>query len=399
MIFDNDFTSLNGGASAIPMDESYNNSYGAALALVEGARNDFKMFNAMIRVEAAACKINESANGVVREGEMQALQEASVKGIWAKIKSLFEKLIAKIKAIFHNFMSKINGLYMKDKELIKKYEAEVLRKTNIDKLEVKWRKAKGGFSLTNEGDCGTANGWDSESDKRVEHFLSCSLEDANLDAFLDDEETVKLSEVNGIRGVINFLKDSAKNTKDAEKKEKDAIKACDKAVKDADKKANDLAKSGAEQSKIDEANKAYDMASAFQTASLKYFQVVGEKTKAEYKQNKAAFMKAVAANDKKLEEQVEFLDAVAEAAEQEVEDVIQGAIDSNADATDIGASSVASENVKDGDVSDDPDKNVADYAKGEKKGQVEKYEKDKVDGTVDTDYNGKESAFFGELFY
>ena len=62
-------------------------------------------------------------------------------------------------------------------------------------------------------------------------------------------------------------------------------------------------------------------------------------------------MKAVTVNPKKLEESSVYAQAVAEAAETEVEDVITGAL-SKSEIEDLSA---ATTDVKDADVKDDPD--------------------------------------------
>ena len=141
MIFNNNTTSL--GSINIPMAEGYDCSYGCALALVESARNDYAMFRAMLDADARELAIKNESTGYVAESQVSALHEAATGGILNKIKQLIQKLVAKIKAIFHSFAAKINTLFMKDKDLIKKYRTEVLSKKNIDKLEVKWRKVKG----------------------------------------------------------------------------------------------------------------------------------------------------------------------------------------------------------------------------------------------------------------
>ena len=47
-------------------------------------------------------------------------------------------------------MVKINGLFMKDKDLIKKYKSEIMSKVGkIGNLEVKWRKTKSGATTPN----------------------------------------------------------------------------------------------------------------------------------------------------------------------------------------------------------------------------------------------------------
>ena len=403
MIFDNDYTSLNGGALAIPMAEGYDCSYGTALALVESARNDYIMFNAMMNVEARAASIMRESTGVIREGEIMSLQEASIGGIWNKIKELFTKLLAKIKAILHTFISKIDSLFKTDKQLVKKYSKEVLRKTNIGNLNVKWRKDKSSIPRIINNWNSTGHGWAEESDKRRDHYIEgCTYDDLTLDEFLEDEEELEIKEIDGgIRGIINYFENSNKKLKELELENKKAQKTIETNIKTADTEAKNAADNAAKNPKdasagttLENANKAYEMGVAYQDAVLKIHGLTIDVRKTKYKYHKAAFMKAVAANDKKLEENALYLDYVAEEAAEEVEDVIQGAIDSNAEYADIMSSSNASDAVLDSDVSDDPDKNIADYGKGSKKTEVEKYEKDSVDGTVDTDYNGKESAFF-----
>ena len=139
MIFDANTTSL---GSSIPMAEGYDGAVGVAQALIESARNDYAMFRAMLNADARELSLRKS--GYVAESEILALQEATGGSIWKKIADLFKKLIAKIKSIFANFLAKFRGLYMKDKELVKKYGSQVIRKSNINNLEVKWRKLKSG---------------------------------------------------------------------------------------------------------------------------------------------------------------------------------------------------------------------------------------------------------------
>ena len=110
MIFNTDTTTL---SSNVAMAEGYDCSTGTALALIDSARNDRAMFEAMLGIEAKACQL-ESAGYTNESGEMLALQEAAAGGILKKIADLFKKLAEKIKTIFHNFFSKINSLFLSD---------------------------------------------------------------------------------------------------------------------------------------------------------------------------------------------------------------------------------------------------------------------------------------------
>jgi len=417
MIFGNNTTSL--GASTIPMAEGYDCSYGAALALVESARNDYAMFKAMIGADYREMGIRkEAAEGYVQEGEIEILTEAVGGGIFKKIAELFRKLVAKIKAIAHTFMSKINGIVMKDKDLVKKYQKELLTKKNVNNLEVKWRKIKDksvvNFGLVDTAGFKKSEGWSEEADERLKVYMrkaagSCDTvteyKNGLIEAALDDQDTVKLSEVGGISTIMSYISNYASESKKMQTNINKSTTALEKLVKEYEKKVvtagngvataakNDGA--GADsvttaQGDLETARKEYDMAQAYQTIMLTNVQTCAEVETIIYKQNKAAFMKAISAGAKKLEEST-LLDAIAEAAEQEVEDVIADALSDE----EISKICTASKNVKDGDVSDCPNANT--------------YGPDcytanpsytPAAGTVDTEINSKEeSAFFGQMLY
>ena len=95
MIFNSNTTSL---GSSIPMAEGYDCSCGVAQALIESARNDYQMFRAMLDIDARELQIKRESSGVMRESQITVLKEATLSGIWEKIKELFSKLVAKIKA-------------------------------------------------------------------------------------------------------------------------------------------------------------------------------------------------------------------------------------------------------------------------------------------------------------
>jgi hypothetical protein len=398
MIFSNNSTAL--GAGSIPMAEGYDCSFGPALALVEGARNDYAMFRAMLNVESRELQIRNESAGYVTEGEIAALAEAAGAGIWTKIKELFSKLVAKIKAIFHNFMAKLNSLTKSDKEMVKKYEKEILRKTNIGNLEVKWRKVKtspieyistdevkGFESLEKE-----AANWKEEADERFKFYAGVDpseFEQENMDTYFDDEETLQVKEINGgIRGICSYLSAFDKKMSNVTKFVNKITSKLTKLVNEANKAADQKAKDKASDDEIKTANHVYDMAVAYQDVTLKDCSVTMDAIKIEYKQNKAAFMKAIAANDKKLEESAVLLNAIAEEAEQEVEDVISGSIDD----VDLTNTNNASTNVLDPGVSSDPDALV--YA------DDPDYTEADTAGTVDTNVNSREeSAFFGKMLY
>lgn len=440
MIFNNNTTSL---SSNIAMAEGYDGSCGAALALIESARNDYAMFRAMLDVDAREFQIQRESAGYVNEGELMALAESAGSGILNKIKELFKKLMAKIKAIFHTFISKIDSLYKSDKQMVKKYGKEINRKTNIGNLEVKWTKYDSNYITdalkVKDYDIqeDALKLWKEESDER-ELIYAKPIGVTDMDSFesdLDDkyadggeESTEQIKDIGGMVSIMRFLDSYDKDLRNLNKKCNDFIKIANKVVKEVDKDAGkaskaivnkndntmtgrfigvendpDNSKSGkkvnisdlgadvVDEDGIKEYNHAYEMAVAYQNVVLRATRWVLDTNKKQYKQNKAAFMKAIAANNKKLEESAVYLDAVAEAAEEEVENVISGALSKE----ELSKICNASLNVKDADVSDDPDRLT--YGPDS---YTDNLSYVRTDGSIDTEINSKsESAFFGQLLY
>ena len=433
MIFGNNMTAL--GASNIPMAEGYDCSFGPSLALVESARNDFAMFKAMLQSDFREASImKESSTGYVQEAEVAALHEAVGGGIFKKIAELLRKLVAKLKALFSNLIARFRGLYMKDKDLVNKYNAAVVKKgvNKVNNVEVKWRKVKvdparalsGVISISEKSDVlakadAKLESWDSdkESWEKVKEILkeagdkainNSDSDDEYVTNFIDmcfeDEETGKLKEFGvSYLDVAGFLKSYNKKLDEAKSTQTKAENALDKAVnelqKEALNKASDLIKknddgsAAATQDDVTKAQKKYDYAQSLQTAVLLAFRAASKAMTIEYKQNKAAFMKCVTANVDKLEESAIYLDAVAEAAEQEVEDVIDAAM-TNEEISKISAAST--------DITDGMEAKCGNaLAHGlDDSCCTRPTEKAKADGEIDTNIDSKmELAYFGQLLW
>lgn len=419
MIFDVNTTTL---GSSIPMAEGYDCSTGAAMALVESAQSDYAMFRAMLNVEAREAQIKHESTGYVAESQIIALSEATGSGIWTKIKEIFHKFIAKIKGIIHNFVARVSGLFMKDKNLAKKYEKELYKKANLDKLEVKWAELNSsGIGDFTERDsvASLENDWVDDADARAKKYLPGDIDIDDFESSMNekyfpnrkDPESKTLKDIGGVRTLISALYNFEKEYKNAETGAKKKIAAAEKVEKDADKKAKntiaankdagsglsgndaDNAKKNADNA-INAANHTYDMAVVYTSTLTRWIGWWLGALKDEYKFYKSAFMKAVTVNGKKLEESAVYAQAIAEEAEQEVDDVIDGAI-SKEEISDINA---ASTNVKDGDVCDDVDGNCL---TGGVPNRYNNTVDNSIDGEKDTDINSNvsESAFFSELLY
>ena len=375
MIFDANRTSL---GSSIPMAEGYDGTVGVAQALIESARNDYAMFRAMLDADARELSLRKS--GYVAESEILALQEATGGSIWKKIAELFNKLIAKIKGIFANFLAKFRGLYMKDKQLVKTYGDQIIRKSNIGKMEIKWRKTKTNIKdLITKLDPSaqvnslvgsvTVDKWNEDTDERWKKVTQandeigkeCSdaaeVKEALEDKIWEDDSPDKYDFKDiftGARDLVVTFDGFGKLISDYEKSVKKTTSELDKKVKEYNKKADEAAKkyredkSDEKKEASDEANKTYDMAVVVNNVMLTVYDFYIEAAKEMYKQTKAVFMKAVTVNNDKLAESSIYAQAVAEAAEQEVEDVISGALDADGKEM-LASTSIASQDLNPGD--------------------------------------------------
>lgn len=120
--------------SEIIADESYNGVAGCYQAMIDMEANSHAIFEETIQRDfLEASYIHEGKD----EEDIYALQEASVAGIFDRIKAFVKKVWEKIKGIFKNFIAKIHTTIGRDnKALLKKYQKEILKK---DKSKVKYK--------------------------------------------------------------------------------------------------------------------------------------------------------------------------------------------------------------------------------------------------------------------
>lgn len=406
MIFDNNSTTL--GTLDIPVVEGYDFGTGTARALIESARNDYAMFKAMLRVDMQEAQIQNSTDSYVTEGELTSLSEATVSGLWSKIMEVLKGLWAKVKSIYANFIARITALFAKDSTLVKKYKKTILSKGSaIDNMKVKFAKVKKDPLSYDIGEVSSLSAltskYNKEKDEMIKDWLGTEdkKEFANNlhEEFFDDTDTDKLSAF-GLSSatLISWMEGYTKKLKAIKDKVAKFEKAMNNLVKEADKNATNTAKDvkaddKTSMSAVDTANQTYEAALAYQEAMLWKNKCLLNEVSFEYKQYKAAFMKAVTVNPKKVEESAIYAEAVAEAAAQEVEDVISGAISSEQISKEINA---ASKNVLDDGVNND-------YFAGEYD-KCSSYSGDPydghVDGTINTNINSRcEAADFAAPLY
>lgn len=418
MIFDNNSTAL--GSIDIPVVEGYDCSTGAARALIESARNDYAMFNAMLKVDFREAHIERAgADNYVTEGELTSLTEATANGIWQKIKDLFKSLIAKIKSIFTNFIARISSLFMKDAALVKKYKKQLSEKyADLGKMEIKYAKSKSKGPLDFE--VGNAAGLDSlpgegkEKDKDMDAFFNSingvsdvegktEFAEKFHEAFFEDTDTMKLSESGvDISSIMSYLEGYNKAITALKNKVNKFETATKKLVKDADRKALKTAGNigkknddGTEVTADDAATASatYSKALAYQEATTWVHKCLLNEIAFDHKQKKAVFMKAVTINPKKLKESADYAEVMAEAAAQEVDDVINSALSTEQITKNIN---IASKNVLDDGVSNDYFANEYDKCSAYSDDPDDGH----VDGSVKTCYDSKHESYdFGSLLY
>lgn len=418
MIFDNNSTTL--GSIDIPVVEGYDCSTGAARALIESARNDYAMFNAMLKVDFREAHIERSgADNYVTEGKITSLTEATASGIWQKIKDLFKSLIAKIKSIFTSFIARISSLFMKDATLVKKYKKQLSEKyADLGKMEIKYAKSNGktplGYDVKTVATLDTLPGEGKDKDKDMDSYFNSVDGVSGVEGktefaekfhgvFFEDTETMKLSESGtDISSIMSYLEGYNKALtalkNDVNKFETATKKLVNDADKQATKTAGNVGKKDSEGKDVTAddaagASATYSKALAYQEATTWVHKCLLNEIAFDHKQKKAVFMKAVTINPKKLKESADYAEVMAEAAAQEVEDVINGALSAEQITKNIN---IASKNVLDDGISNDYFANEYDKCSAYSDDPDDGH----VDGSVKTCYDSKHESYdFGSLLY
>ena len=118
----NGFTSVHDWASEIPANEAYDAAFGCAHILADCQVNDMALFEHAIYNDFAEVKSIQEGVGYVNENAFT--------DIIKKIVEMFKKLLAKIKGIFSAFLAKLTGAFKNGKDLVKKYEKQIIKYSN-----------------------------------------------------------------------------------------------------------------------------------------------------------------------------------------------------------------------------------------------------------------------------
>lgn len=124
-------------AAEIPANEAYDAAFGCAHILADCQANDMALFESAIYSDMA--EVMSLHEGV------QVVNENAFTDVIKKIVEMFKKLLAKIKGIFKAFLAKLAGAFKNGKDLVKKYEKQIVKYSNWKDLKIKGiRKPKSG---------------------------------------------------------------------------------------------------------------------------------------------------------------------------------------------------------------------------------------------------------------
>ena len=116
----------------IVANESYDGIVGAYTAVEENAVNEHRIFESIIGRDFTEAYV---AAGALDESALEAVNEASLGGIWEKVKAFFKKMAEKIAGVIKSIKDRIVIAFTRDgKELVRKYDKQIVRKINDRKM-------------------------------------------------------------------------------------------------------------------------------------------------------------------------------------------------------------------------------------------------------------------------
>lgn len=343
----------------VPVAKNFNGAYGLAEAMLESAKSEMAMFEAMLKVDAMEIKLNEQIT-TLKEAEAiggstplaiedkQAAKEELQKGTAAKvieaIKKAIDWLIGKLKAAATAIYKKFTELIDRDGKMIKKHASALMHNADVvNKVEIKWAKVnKSVFS---------SNAIMSKEDFSYSGAVSQYKEDASArkeyyglvepKTYIDDEATdTTIGAAGGIQMMLHYVANGKKEIANFVKKIDELskkLKAEAKSIK-ADKKTHP-----------EEGAKVYKMFNSYKEVVLKNMRTAQGCMVKEYKQARAAVVKAIGSVAKT---EATILAYMVEEAEYEVDDIFDTQIEK--DPADVETVSAAPADILDTDVSNDP---------------------------------------------
>ena len=109
-------------ASEIPVNEAYDAAFGCAHILADCQVNDMALFESTIYSDIAEVRSIQEGYGYVNENAFTSVLK--------KLAEAFKKLLGKIKGIFKAFIAKLTGAFKDGKDLVKRYEKQIIKYAN-----------------------------------------------------------------------------------------------------------------------------------------------------------------------------------------------------------------------------------------------------------------------------
>lgn len=116
-------------AAEIPANEAYDAAFGCAHIMADNQANDMALFESAIYSDMAEVMSLQEGTQIVNENAFS--------NVIKKIVEMFKKLLAKIKGIFSAFLAKLAGAFKNGKDLVKKYEKQIIKYSNWKDLKIK----------------------------------------------------------------------------------------------------------------------------------------------------------------------------------------------------------------------------------------------------------------------
>lgn len=124
-------------AAEIPANEAYDAAFGCAHIMADNQANDMALFESAIYSDMAEVMSLQEGTQIVNENAFT--------DVIKKIVEMFKKLLAKIKGIFNAFLAKLAGAFKNGKDLVKKYEKQIIKYSNWKDLKIRGiRKPRAG---------------------------------------------------------------------------------------------------------------------------------------------------------------------------------------------------------------------------------------------------------------
>lgn len=206
-------------------------------------------FNALMKAAALSEMKYYNENG----GDLFVQEAGAFAGFVEKAKAFFKKVIEKIKAIAKKFMATINQFAMKDKEFVKKYQTDLVRR-DLSGMEFNGYAFPAWTGNTSTAGADTdvkADGSDSQDDLNdiIEKnrgkivgggaMTESEYRDELKEKLYGDKEDIKVN----IRAELDKISKTEALVKAADKEEKEITKGIEDIIKKLEKVAKDVDKS------------------------------------------------------------------------------------------------------------------------------------------------------------